>query len=383
MRRFLVPSAALLWGLQFAFLNPALALILVALYNATPAQVGWVLAIYNASGFIASLIVPGYADRRHAYLRVMLACGVLTLLLAALLAVTSNLPLVVVGLVVFGGPAGVGSSLLYAHLRDVGASPAAVVNTRAMVSVAWVAGPPVATLIIGVFGNRAILIAIAAVAVINITTTALMVKDSQSPAAAERAAAKPADADQTPVSRSVIALIMVAFVLLQATNATSVSIMNLFVTKTLGLNVFWSGIALGLSAGLEIPALMLIGRLSAKYSSTFLLATGCLAGIAYYTAMAFITGPVLLLALQVLNSWFFAAVAGIGLTVFLQIIPRPGLASGLYTNTRRVGAIVSGAVIALASDTVYGYRGTFIACTALTFLALVITEIAGRRSKAV
>jgi MFS transporter, SET family, sugar efflux transporter len=33
------------------------------------------------------------------------------------------------------------------------------VNTRAIVSVAWVAGPPLATFIIGWFGNRAILLA--------------------------------------------------------------------------------------------------------------------------------------------------------------------------------------------------------------------------------
>jgi SET family sugar efflux transporter-like MFS transporter len=44
VRRLLVPSAALLWGLQFAFLNPALALLLVTLFNATPGQIGTVLA---------------------------------------------------------------------------------------------------------------------------------------------------------------------------------------------------------------------------------------------------------------------------------------------------------------------------------------------------
>ena len=36
----LVSASALLWGLQFAFLNPSVGLLLVALYHATPAQVG-------------------------------------------------------------------------------------------------------------------------------------------------------------------------------------------------------------------------------------------------------------------------------------------------------------------------------------------------------
>ena len=43
MKRLLVPSAALLWGLQIAFLSPALALILVTLYDASTTQVGWIL----------------------------------------------------------------------------------------------------------------------------------------------------------------------------------------------------------------------------------------------------------------------------------------------------------------------------------------------------
>ena len=98
--------------------------------------------------------------------------------------------------------------------------------------------------------------------------------------------------------------------------------------------------ALG-AALLEIPALLLVGRLNRRFSSLALIGTGCVAGIVYYAAMAAGSGPVLLLGLQVLNAVFFAAVGGVGLTLFQQVIARPGLASGLYTNTRRLGAIVS------------------------------------------
>ncbi len=170
MKRLLVPSAALLWGLQIAFLIPTLALILVNLYDASTAEVGWILTVYNASGFVASLLVPSYADRREDYLRPMLACGVLTLVLALVLALTTSLPVAVIALVVLGGPAGVGSAMLFAHLRHSGATPADIVNTRAIVSAAWIAGPPLATLIIGTFGNRAILFAIGAIAVLTIAT---------------------------------------------------------------------------------------------------------------------------------------------------------------------------------------------------------------------
>jgi SET family sugar efflux transporter-like MFS transporter len=163
MNKLLVPSSALLWGLQLAFLSPALALILVNLYGATTAEVGWVLGIYNASGFVAALLLPAYADRTHDYLGPMLVCGALTLLLAIVLAFAATLPIATIALVVIGGPAGVGSSMLYAHLRHSGARPSDIVNTRAIVSVARVAGPPLATVIISWLGNRAILLAIAVV----------------------------------------------------------------------------------------------------------------------------------------------------------------------------------------------------------------------------
>ena len=383
MNRLLVPSSALLWGLQLAFLSPALALILVNLYGATTAEVGWVLAIYNASGFVASLLVPAYADKKHDYLGPMLVCGALTLLLAVVLALATTLPIATIALVVIGGPAGVGSSMLYAHLRHSGARPSDIVNTRAIVSVAWVAGPPLATFIIGWLGNRAILLAIAAVAVLNIATTAIMISHRR--AAAQAAAAGGAETtpaaatrDESPVGRLGVVLITAAFILLQATNATAMMIMTVYVTETLRLNVMWAGIALGVAAALEVPALLLIGRLSNRFSQLSLITTSCLAGIAYYLGLTFVTGPIPLITLQLLNTWYFAGIAGIGLPLFQQMIPRPGLSTGLYMNTRRIGSIVSGPIIAIGSLTVLGQRGIFLTSAVLTLIGLAIITIANR-----
>lgn len=285
-----------------------------------------------------------------------------------------------IGLLVLGGPAGVGSSLLFAHLKYSGASRSDVVNTRAIVSFAWVAGPPLATFIMGWFGNRAILFAIAAVAVLDIATTAAMLA-VRSPAHAGQAEAAGPVGDDQPMARTGVAVVVAAFIALLATNNAVVSIMTLFVTTTLGLDVRWAGVALGVAAGLEIPALLLIGRLSQHFSDLGLIASGCVTGIAYYIAMAYVSGLVLLIALQALNAWFFAVVAGVGLALFQRLIPRPGLASGLYTNTRRLGAIVSGPIIGFGSRTVLGYGGVFAACAGLTVLALVAVAVAARTTR--
>jgi MFS transporter, SET family, sugar efflux transporter len=298
------------------------------------------------------------------------------------LALATTLPVATIALVVIGGPAGVGSSMLFAHVRHSGARPSDIVNTRAVVSVAWVAGPPLATFIIGWFGDRAVLLAIAAVAVLNIATTAIMMSHrraaAQAAAAGGRATSAAATPDESPVGRLGVVLITAAFVLLQATNATAMTIMTVYVTETLRLDVMWAGVALGVAAALEVPALLLTGRLSSRYTHLGLLATSCLAGIAYYLALAFATGPIMLIALQLLNAWSFAGIAGIGLPLFQQMIPRPGLSTGLYMNTRRIGSIVSGPIIAIGSLTVLGQRGIFLNCAALTVIGLAIIAIASR-----
>ena len=380
MNRLLVPTSALMWGLQIAFLSPSLALILATLYGAGTTEIGWVLAIYNASGFLASLVVPAWADRRHEYLGPMLLSGVLTVLLVLLLALVTTLPLVTIVLVVVGGPAGVGVSLLWAHLRHAGARPAQIVNTRAIVSVAWVAGPPLATLIIGWFGPQAILLAIALVALANIGTTMLMIRGHRTALASGTPPAPAHEEDDVSLGTAGIVLVTAAFVLLQATNATAMSFLAVYVPQTMGADVVWAGVALGVAAGLEVPALMIVARLTTRHSSLGLILTSCVAGIAYYLGVAVASGPILLIALQVLNAWCFAGIGGVGLTLFQQMIRRPGLSTGLYMNTRRVGAILSGPLIVLGGATVLGQRATFLACALLTLVGLLIIAVAGRRS---
>lgn len=153
--------------------------------------------------------------------------------------------------------------------------------------------------------------------------------------------------------------------------------MTLYVVDDLHAPALWGGIALGLAALAEIPALLLLGRLSERFGQIQLLISGIAIGVVYYLLMAIVRDPISLIGAQLLNAWFFAAVAGFGLTLFLDIVPWPGLASGMFTNTRRVGAIVSGGIFALAS-TPGGFPAVFLLCAALAAAALVTILLAVR-----
>lgn len=424
--RLLVSSSSLLWGLQFALLTPALALILSALYDASTADIGWTLAIYNTGAFIAALVIPVWADRHHSYVSTMLMAAVMTLLLALALALLTSLPAATAALVVLGGPAGVGVTLLFAHLRHAGESTAAIMNTRAVLAAAWMAGPPLAAAIIGVAGGRGVLWTIAAIAVANIATTVLL-STKQRPAAPSAADDTPAagtaestghtstapapvetselanhpstaqphptaqphvtapalgpEEDPAPsappplrLGRWAVTLVILAVTLFQTTNATAVSFLTIYSVETLQLEALWGGLALGIAAGLEIPALVIFGRIGDRVSHLTVMVLGAVAGVGYYLGIALATGPVMLIGLQVLNAITVATVAGIGMTLFQEILPGAGFSTGLFMNTRRIGAIISGPLIALGALEPLGQRGVFIACTVLTAIGLVVLE---------
>jgi SET family sugar efflux transporter-like MFS transporter len=375
--RLLVPSAALLWGLHSSLLSPALALILATLYDASTADIGWALAIYNAGGFVASIVLPAWADRRRTYLRMLMAAGVLTIALAAALAAVSTLPPATVALVVLGGPAGLGTTMLFAHLRDAGAATSSIVNTRAIISAAWMGGPPLATAIIGWAGPRGVLLALVVIALANIATTAVMLRQRRS---APAEAAEPARSPHAlpPGSRLATVHNIAGFVLYQPTTATAMTFMALYVTETVGLPVLWAGVVLGLAAALEVPALVIIGRLGDRISHLTLVAAGALLSAVYYAGLVIVTEPVLLLVLQLPNALGFAAISGIGLALFQDLIPGAGMSTGLFMNARRVGAILSGPIIAAGALPLLGQRGIFVICAAVTLVGLVLIPLAKR-----
>lgn len=350
-----------------------LAALLVSLYSATPSQVGFSLLAYNVGGFLASIVVPGWADRLGNYLLPLLVCGACGVALTAALAFTTSLPIATIALVVLGGPASVGSALLFAHLGHRGASPVRVIRARAIVSVAWVVGPPLATLSLSGGDDRAAFFVLSAIVLLNVSTSLALVRSERATAWIEAPRRIPVRAQLRGWGRWGV---MSAFACLHATNVATVSTITLFVMHQLHAPIMWAGIILGTCALLEVPSLVLIGHLLPRCGARALLLFAGGIGVLYYALAALVSAPWQLLILQMLNAWFFATVAGVGLTVFQNLIPSPGLATGLFANARRVGAVLSGVLIAgvaalpNAYQAVYGVAALLVLMLLLGFAAL-------------
>ncbi len=381
--RLLVPGAALLWGTQFAFLNPAIGIILATLYGASPGEVGLALAAYNVSGFVSTLVVPSRADRSGDYLRPLLWCGGFTIALTTALALATTLPLAVLALVALGGPAGIAIGLIFAYQRHTGATVQQIMRTRAVFSFAWVGGPPLAAFLMGFLGNRSVLWAVAGMGVLGLALTRVMIREH---ARSPYAGTAPATGDRMAVAlrRPDVLILLATFVSFGAALSAAVSVTPLFVTRGLGLDIEWSGVVLGTCAALEIPVLVGLGRLTGRFGPRRVVAVGSVAGITYYALMTVASDPAVLVGAQVLNAAFIATMSGVGLTLFQDVLGRPGLASSLFMNTTRVGAVVAGPVIALGGGSVLGYAGVFAACGALVLvgLGLLLAGVWRRRRSA-
>ena len=299
-----------------------------------------------------------------------MGCALLIGALAVALALSGSL---LVALVVLGAPASVGGTLLFAHLRSSGSDTRQMMDIRAIMSFAWVVGMRLATFILGHFGPRGLLGSLAAVALLNmVQSVGLRRSHRAAVAAAEAAGQAPPRLVTLPASMPLLALMVVVFVLLQATNVAAITVTWLLVTERLELRVFGAGTALGLAALLEIPGLVAVGRLAARFSNAALLFSGCAAALAYYAGMSVATQPWQLLALQVLNGWSISVVSGVGLTWFQESIERPGLASAVVGNTRLVGSIVSGPLVAFGAATALGQAGVFATSAAVCVLVTAL-----------
>ena len=165
-----------------------------------------------------------------------------------------------------------------------------------------------------------------------------------------------------------------AFTLLQTPLTLSVQALPLFIGKELGGDVADAGLMLGLCAALEIPLMLGLGLLSVRVPLRLLLFAGAVCGIAYYSLVAVASSVWLLLAGQVLNALFIAAVSGLGISYMQNMLPgQPGRATTLFTNSFPLGAMLAGPLLGLSQH--FGFRLAYVLCAALCAAGLVLLMV--------
>lgn len=366
-------AATSLIGLATAFTTPFLVLFLTAELGVEPGARTVFLVLSSLAALFASSTLGSLSDRgtsRRALMFVGAAAGCCGYGLFAF--VRDYLPLLAVSVTLVA----VSTSLLpltFAHAREAlrgresGSVTLAISWLRTLFSVTWVLGPPLAALLLGragftaLFGTAAVLNGLLAVILLG--------------RGAASAAAAPKRARLGAMPRPVL-LAAAAFVALQSANALGALVLPLWLTEDLHTGVGVVGVAVGLGAALEIPLMPALGALAARIPARRLVSVGALAGIAYYVAMSVSSEVWQALTVQLLNAVFVAAMMGIGISYFQDLLPdRLGGATALYTNTGRVGALVAGLLVGLSGQ--LGYRMLFVASGVLCAVGVILLLRAG------
>lgn len=380
LARMLVPLGLvfLTVGISVALVVPFLSLFLNTEVEAGPIQVTVILIAGPLSGVVAGTLIGRLSDKRPIRRRLLIGAALFGLVGAGLTAVVRDYWAVFAIQVTFLAIAGSLFPQSFAYAREVlervmpGRSAMGITSLRTVFSIAWVAGPPLAAVLIEAGGFRlvyaaaAVLYGLAAI----LSTIALPDVRPLEPATDSDVP----DAPASGVSRRTLLLVTVIFTALQCPLTLGVQALPLHISRNLGGEVSDAGLVLGLCAALEIPLLLGLGWLSTRVPVRAVIVGGAACGIAYFL-IVFTAGEVwMLFAAQIMNALFIAAVSGPSISFVQDLLPaEPGRATTLFTNTFPIGAMLAGPLFGVAQR--FDYRLAYAMCATLCAVGLVLLVV--------
>ncbi|WP_433203824.1 sugar efflux transporter [Dactylosporangium sp. CS-047395] len=380
-QRALIPLGVIFFfvGMSVAVVGPFLALFLTTEVHARPVMVSAFLVAGPVASMVSSSLLGRLSDRRPIRRRLLLTAALAGFAGATATAFVREYWLLLALTMTLTALSGALFPQSFAYAREVlsqrGSTRAAMaISTLRMVfSVAWVAGPPVAALLLQAGGFRVLYLTAAAMYLIAAAVVYLRLGEVSPPAHAERPPARRAGL--------IVWATVAAFAVMQAAGVLNVQAMSLYLSHVLHAEVRDAGLILGLCAALEIPLMLGFGALSTRYPLRRLIILGAGVGVVYYALVAMVTHSWQIAALQILNASFIAAVQGLGISYVQELLPgEPGRAATLAGNAFPVAALLAGPLLGVSAD--LGYRYAYISAAVLCGLGFVMLVATSRRHPA-
>ena len=362
-------------GLSTAMAYPFMTLFLTTAVGADPVRVTVYLVVAPLSAVVVSALLGRLSDRHPIRRRLLWGASLSGCVAFGLTAFIRDYPVLLTLTVTATATATAVLPQAFAYARTVlaGSDRAAMtMNTlRTLFSAAWVAGPPLATVLLTAGGFRAVYAMASAMYGLAAVVVLLGLPEPVAVGTAEMTevtgatgATEPTRPDATPM---VVWLTIAAFVLMQSAANIGAQSLSLFVPRDLGGSVRDAGLLLGLCAGLEIPLMLALGVLSTRARLRYLVLAGPLLSATYFVLAAATTHIWQLAVGQLLNAASIAAIQGLGITYVQDLLPgQPGRMSTLYSNAFPAGAILAGPVVGAAAH--FGYRNAYVVAGVLALV---------------
>jgi MFS transporter, SET family, sugar efflux transporter len=368
-------GAIALYGLITAGLGTTLSLFLADAVHAAPILIGLFFTARAASGIGIGLATGWISDRMRDR-RVMLGVTGLSGAAGALcLALFRDYTLVLVtcvgfaslGQAAFGQLFGYANEFATAHGRDVTAYTSTM---RSVFSAAYVVGPPLGLSVIARYGFRPLYLSVAGVSLASAVIGRWglrQVPPKVSPAAKRGGVWRTIRGDSSLPARTWL-LLGVVLALGMVNQMYSIDI-SLHVTKDLGQSPQLVGWMLGLTAGLEIPVMIVVGRATRRFGRGRLVGMSAILATASFCLLPLAASAAALLALAALNGiWQGVALSIPMIMVQDETSGGVGVSLALYGAAFGTAGMIGGAVTGVTASAV-GYGNVFWVCAALSAVA--------------
>ncbi|MBV7298535.1 sugar efflux transporter [Enterovibrio paralichthyis] len=351
-------------GLGGGFFYPLLGIFVVDGLHATPLQMGVFLAISICSGVVVSQRIAKLSDVGWDRRQIILLSQSAFIVVMSLFMVIRDYYLALVVMIFISSITASSMPQTFAIGREyadknLGDNSTLFVSLmRAMMSLSWVIGPPLAFILYDAFGfNGAFLFAATTMAI------SICIVWNMFPAAKIKQASVEGVAEIRQSWRKIpgAPLYLGAVFMLFFANNMYVMSLPLYVTKELELAGSVAGQLLGLAAFVEIPVMVLAGLWAAKVAPQRLMVLSAASACLFYTLLFNADSLWQMYALQILNGMAVGISASLGMVVIQNKMPNQmGVATTLFNNAIMIASLASSVTVGVVAE-LYNYHMVILA----------------------
>ncbi|MGF1725394.1 sugar efflux transporter [Photobacterium nomapromontoriensis] len=368
-----------LTALAFAFILPIMSLFLVKSLHVAPALIGVYTTVTSVMTILVSqkltgLVDSGVSSKKLFILSLTAICGAAiafsvasefwhALVIGGLLmpVASSSIPLMLAMIRKYADTIGTDSTKLNSQMRSA-------------VSLLWIFGPPLAFLSVEHLGFRYNFMLSAGIACVVI---AIAVYSMQEPVVDPVTVERKGRLTGNDLPKELWILALVIF-FANMGHTTYNNVMPLYITSDLGLPTSYPGFLFGLTAAVEIPAMLLAVKWSNDFGKIRVLQFGFILAAIFYSGMYFTSALPTLLGLQLLNGIFYGIFVGLGITLMQDAAPHCiGKASAFCTNAMLIGTMMGTSLMGVISQ-YYGFKAPLLlslSAITLAVLGLIVFEM--------
>ena len=375
-------------GLSGAFIYPILSLYLIEEVHATPISMGILMTCMVLSGVVVSQFIAKKSDNglSRKYIVLFGQCGFI--IATIFFAMSHNYYILLSAVIFFMSLSAVCFPQIFSMGRDFADQQLAenakvfVTMMRAILSLAWVVGPPLAFLVNDAFGfKQAFLLAGFFAALVFIIVYFALADNQQQLADSQQIEEQrlgSGDNNSWLAVPGVLLVLLCMFFAFSANNMYITSI-SLYVNQELNFDSKWVGYLMGIAAFVEIPIMLYAGFLVRRFGSTRFIYIACFSGLIFYSGLLFAQQLWQFMLLQLFNGVFIGINASLGMLVVQDMMKKQlGLASTLFNNSIMLSTLLSSLMVGAIAQ-YFSYYAVFIVAAFFCLAALLFMYLAQRQ----